>query len=146
MARTKPGIRRLAHQAGNDEYTQQAAQLPTRPPAGLGDHGRQFWRKYAKLANALGVAQSIDTAAFLNCAQHYELAMLAWDEIRREGLFRKDENGVTRRHPAAQVHRDSWAAVLKALKEFGMTPYSREAITTAPPDEPSIEDILTRDR
>src|SRR5262245_33828821 len=146
MPKTKPGIRRLAYLAEQDEYTQPAARLPTRPPAGLGDHGRAFWRKYAKLANALGVAQSIDAAAFLNCAQHYELAMLAWDQIRSDGLFRLDENGVTRRHPAAQVHRDSWAAVLKALKEFGMTPLAREAVTTAPPDELDLQELLMRDR
>ena len=99
--------------------------LPERPPRGLGRHGRQFWRDFVTLANRLG-ASAADEPAFLECAQHYQFAMLAWETIEADGLFRLDENGVTRRHPAAQVHRDSWAAVLKTLALFGMTPASRK--------------------
>ena len=99
--------------------------LPTRPPGTLGKHGRQFWRDWSPAANRLGASEA-DAAAFLAAAEHYEFAMLAWDTIKTEGLFRLDENGVTRRHPAAQVHRDSWAAVVKTLGLFGLTPASRK--------------------
>ncbi len=67
-----------------------------------------------------------DSPAFLSAAEHYEFAALAWEKIQAEGLFREDENHVTRRHPAAQVHRDSWAAVVKILSLFGMTPAARK--------------------
>ena len=113
--------------------------LSEKPPRGLGKYGRAFWREFAPAAAQAGAMEG-DGAAFQSAAEHYELAQLAWREIQVQGLFGTDEQGVRRRNPACIVHRDSWAACVKVLATFGLTPKGR-AFERAD-DTPSLQDIL----
>ena len=98
-------------------------------PRGLGKHGRRFWRNTIPRLAELGLIDADADAPKLELlAQHYELSQSAWETAQREGFFRLDENKVTRRHPALQVHSDSAAAFRMLASEFGIGALPRERL------------------
>ena len=108
-----------------------------RAPKELNDYGRQFWRAHAKRLCMAGRLREDDLPLFVLLAQAYGMAMEAQAKILEEGLFRKDEASVTRKHPATQVHRDSVAMYNKLAPQFGMSPLvrRREKMEDGEPDE-----------
>ncbi len=59
---------------------------------------------------------------------HYSLAMDALDVLEKEGVVTKDERGLSRKNPIAQVFREESAAFRQYAELFGMTPSSRSSI------------------
>ena len=114
-----------------------------RPPAGkiLNRWGRQFWKDNAASLYRSGLLKETDVASFTMICQAYGLAMESAAMIAEEGLFRQDENNVTRKHPATQVHRDSVAMFNRLADKFALNPRARQAMKIEP-DTPSLHDLL----
>lgn len=96
-----------------------------RPPAELNDYGRRFWKSHARRLFDAGRLAEDDVPLFVLLAISYGQALEAQAKIEAEGLFRQDENGVTRRHPAVQVQRDASAAFSRIGQHFGLSPRVR---------------------
>ena len=45
--------------------------------------------------------------------------------LNDEGDYIKDNRGVSRKHPSAQIHKDNSMMALKYEEQFGLTPLSR---------------------
>jgi P27 family predicted phage terminase small subunit len=76
----------------------------------------------------LKVLSQCDLEIFERYCQHLRLAYEADAILRREGVMALDENGVRRKHPAVQIHRDSSGMALKFAAELGLTPSARMRI------------------
>ena len=117
---------------------------PTMPKNILGEHGRKFWREHSDKLVSLGILTQADGGAFLALCQAYELMVVAWLKAREEGVFRQDENNVTRRHPAIQVWRDAQAAFLRSCQAFGLTPVARESLRITTPELDDYESYVSK--
>src|SRR5690554_2235336 len=70
----------------------------------------KLWDEWAGPLEALGLLTDLDAAAFRMMLQHYQFALEAASLVREEGMTRRDENGVERKHPALQIFRDNSTA------------------------------------
>ncbi len=100
-----------------------------RAPKGLSPSARRWWRKIVPRLIELDIVDvKADYGRLVLLAQAWGMAQDAYKKMLDEGLFRKDEKGVTRKHPAHQVWRDSSAAYNSLGKELGLTPLSRNRL------------------
>lgn len=96
-----------------------------RTPSELNEYGKRFWKAHAARLHRAERLKEDDVPLFLLLAQAYGMALESQQKILDEGLFRQDENSVTRRHPAVQVHRDAVAMYGKIAERFGLSPLVR---------------------
>lgn len=68
---------------------------------------------------------SCDAEPFARYLQHLRLAHEAYEKLKAEGLTTVDENGLARKHPANQIHRENSLAALRYEEQFGLTPSAR---------------------
>jgi P27 family predicted phage terminase small subunit len=115
-----------------------------RAPKELNEYGMTFWRAHARRLYEADRFKEDDTPLFVMLAQAYGMVLESQAKILKEGLFRQDENDVTRKHPATQVHRDAVAMYNKLAPQFGMSPLirRREKIVDQTTDE--FERFLAR--
>jgi len=100
-----------------------------RAPKGLSKSAQLWWRRIVPRLLELDVIDvQADFGRLVLLSQAWGMAWDAYQTIQKEGLFRKDEKGVTRKHPAHQVWRDSSAAYNSLGKELGLTPLSRNRL------------------
>lgn len=123
--------------------------LPAAPPhlstpAGLPKESQKLWRQLAPELERLGLLTAADLPALLMTCVSGGLAIEAAKMIRSEGLFRRDENGVQRKHPAAQVFRDAAAGYFKQAAKFGLTPVDRSGLSGLEPKEETLAEFLQR--
>ena len=122
--------------------------MPKKPRGVLLKEARRVWEDIAPTLFKMGALESIDYPTFSIMLEHYALAIRAAETIREEGLFRFDENGVQRKHPAAQVLRDNSQQYRQYIKEFGLSPKARENMKLNNyfrDDNTDIDDILNGD-
>ena len=104
-----------------------------RAPTGLSKNAKYWWRRVVpRLVEMEVVDIQADHGRLVLLAQAWGMAMDAYQTIMDEGLFRKDENKVTRKHPAHQVWRDSVSMYNSLGKELGLTPLSRNRLGVKP--------------
>ena len=119
---------------------------PKKPRGVLLKEARQAWNDLAPVLYDMGALEKIDFTTFAIMLEHYALAIRAAQTIREEGLFRRDENGVQRKHPATQVLRDNSQQYRQYIKEFALSPRSRKALNLGSYFESSqknkVEDYL----
>lgn len=94
-------------------------------PKELNSYGLYFWRAHARRLHEADRFKEEDAPLFVMLAQAYGMVLESQKKILDEGLFRQDENSVTRKHPATQVHRDAVAMYNKLAPQFGMSPLIR---------------------
>jgi len=119
-----------------------------RAPQHLGRHAARWWRKVVPRLVELGIVDvRADYGRLVVLAQAWGMSQQAYQKIQDEGLFRQDENNVTRKHPAHQVWRDS-ANIYNSLgKELGLTPLSRSRLGVKDDDgNDELIQFLTRGR
>jgi P27 family predicted phage terminase small subunit len=115
-----------------------------RPPAGklLNRWGRQFWKDNAGDLYRAELLKETDVASFIMLCQAFGLAMESATKIGEEGLFRQDENNITRKHPATQVHRDSVAMFNRLADKFALNPRARQTMKIGDGDGVTLHDLL----
>ena len=117
-----------------------------KPPAGkvLNRWGRTFWKANAGDLNQAGLLEETDVASFIMLCQAYGLAMESAVKIAEEGLFRQDENNITRKHPATQVHRDAVTMFNRLADKFALNPKARQAMKVETGDADPFVEYLRR--
>jgi len=105
---------------------------------------QRIWHKLTPALAEMGVLTEIDAYTLALLCQHWAYALEAIRTIDAQGLFRDDENGVTRKHPAHQILRDSTMMVMKIGSEFGLTPSAREGLHVELEKEDPYESFLAR--
>jgi len=85
-----------------------------------------------------GVLGTPDLEAFERYCQHLCFAYSANKVLTQDGILDRDEQGILRKHPAMQIHRDNSLAALRFEAEFGLTPSARMRL--AKTDEQKTED------
>lgn len=114
---------------------------PPRAPKSLSKSAQLWWRKIVPRLVELDVIDiKADYGRLVLLAQAWGMAQDAYQKIQQEGLFRKDEKGVTRKHPGHQVWRDSSASYNSLGKELGLTPLSRNRLGVE--DDDADDDLL----
>lgn len=122
----------------------QAEQATARLPYGrMEKRAANLWRRVAGPLIDAGLLKEIDTPALEMMCHHYALALDALAVLLKDGIVSKDERGLPRKHPLAQVFREESAAFRQYAELFGMTPSSRSSIhIDAPEKELSLVDEL----
>lgn len=128
----------------NEDQPRFSAPASIRPPAILGKAGRQLWKDLAPLLVEHDLLTTGDLALFTQLCIAYELMVEARLKINEEGLFRRDEEGVQRKHPGVQVWRDALMAYTKLANEFGLSPAAREKLGVTPQEDDPYEEYLAR--
>lgn len=88
------------------------------------------------------VLNSCDAESFSRYIQHLRIAYQADEILKAEGVTTIDEDGLTRKHPALQIHRDNSLAALRFEEQFGLTPSARmrlRSVEAAEADRESAE-------
>lgn len=130
----------------NEEQPKFSAPAHIRPPAILGKVGRQHWKDLAPLLVEHDLLTTGDLALFTQLCIAHEIAIEARQTMKDEGLFRRDEEGVQRKHPGLQVWRDALMAYAKLAGEFGLSPAAREKLHVTPKEDDPYEEYLQRGR
>ena len=134
-----PGKRPL-----NKREPKPAANKPYMPRE-LSDGGRRVWRRLAGKLHAAGLLADIDADALaMYCELHAR-----WTEAERaiqaNGLTVMTPNGYLVQSPYVSIANRALADMRALLREFGMTPASRSAISIERPQEESeFESFLRR--
>lgn len=129
----------------NEGQPRFAAPSSVRPPAILGPVGKKHWKEIAPLLVEHDLLTTGDLALLTQLCVAFEIATEARQTMNDEGLFRRDEEGVQRKHPGMQVWRDATATYLRLAGEFGLSPAAREKLGIIPDDGPDpYEEYLRR--
>lgn len=123
-------------------------ELPKKPRGVLLKEARRAWNELAPVLHDMGALEKVDFPSFVMMMEHYALAVRAAKKIREDGLFREDENGVERKHPATQVLRDNSQQYRQYIREFAVSPRARELLNLDhyfEDKERSAEDVLNGD-
>ena len=119
---------------------------PTMPYGFVGKNpdAAKFWRKHMEALEGLGVVSAADFGAWYLMCLHYQIALDAYELVRRDGLTRRDENNVERKHPALQIFRDNSKLVLQYANQFGLTPSGRASLSVTPGEnKKSLIEVLS---
>lgn len=98
----------------------------------LGETGRAFYeRKFAELT-ATRIMGTNETLALHLWARTVEDWLEAADQCRKRGRYTtatdRDGNDIHRTAPWHKAERELWESCMKAAREFGQTPISRESV------------------
>ena len=102
-------------------------------PDWLKGRAQKFWEDYAPGLEARGLLTALDQAPFTMLCLGYDLMCEASKIVKREGAVITGPRGNPSVHPALRVLWRMENQVLHSLKEFGMTPLSRQRIIVTPP-------------
>ena len=97
-------------------------------PSFLKGAAKRYWQDHAPRLEARGLLTSLDEAAFASlCVAHGHMREAA-EIMQREGEIIIGPRGKPREHPAVRIHASMHRHVLWGLRQFGMTPASRERL------------------
>ena len=139
--KAKPAaIKRLAGNVGRHKINQNEPTpeliLPL-APADLTDTGRQKWDELALLLYNQGVLTEMDLELLTLFCHEYETYTEARKLIKAFGGFVvKTDKGNPIQNPYVSIANQSKTNMMKILLEFGMSPASRQKVTTAPRAKP----------
>lgn len=98
------------------------------PPDWLDDIARTEWFYIAAELVRLGVVARIDRAALAGYCSSYSAVVRADKDIQEFGEYATTDTGYQYQRPAVGVRAASWSAMLKFLREFGLSPSSRRNV------------------
>lgn len=115
-------------------------------PSWLDDDAKKEWRRISKDLYEAGLLRNVDGTALANYCHNYSTWKQASLLVQEKGLLIKTTNGNIIQSPALGIANVAGREVMKALKEFGMTPSSRARLV---PDndeekESTLEEQLFR--
>ncbi len=102
-------------------------------PRWLDRQAKQFWQGHAPKLEARGLLTSLDQTLFTMLCVAYSHMREASEILKREGEVIYGSRGKPRLHPAVRIHANACRQLLSGLREFAMTPLSRQRIVVTPP-------------
>ena len=113
-------------------------------PRWLPKYGKQFWRIYSPLLKSYGLLTELDSVAFEMLCVNYAVFRETAEIFQKEGLLTIDERKLTRKHPAITIYLNFSKLFLNLLRDFGMTPSSRNGldITSLEDENDPMDDLL----
>ncbi len=102
-------------------------------PKWLDGRAKEFWKKHAPALKARGVLTALDEALFTALCVANAHMREASEILKREGDVIFGPRGKPRLHPAVRIHANACRQFLSGLREFGMTPLSRQRLVVSPP-------------
>jgi len=111
------------------------------PPDDLVGNAREAWKQLVPVIKKSCNLTVVDVPLLCVLCWNYAMMLEAGAHLASEGLLVKGSRGMVK-SPWLAIERQSSAATLKLMKEFGMTPGSRLHIWADPPAEPSLADEL----
>ena len=103
-------------------------------PAWVSPHARKYWKEIGAVLDGMKVMTVADRVALrllVDALAHYIALKRAIYGTAKEpgsGLTTINAAGTLMRHPMALLMHDAWEQVLKACREFGLTPSSRTGV------------------
>lgn len=89
----------------------------------------KFWAELAPIMAQLKVLTEADSPTWHLMSLHYEIALQAVELIREDGLTRRDEANVERKHPALQILRDNSKLFMQYSDRLGLSASARARLS-----------------
>lgn len=105
------------------------------PSPGLGKWGRRLWKRYAFGVWSMGLLTAVDVPAWESMCRSFQESMDALEQLK--GAKTEDGKNGEKKHPLYTIYQQERENFQRMMKEFGMTPLSRERIE---PDKPNSDD------
>lgn len=100
------------------------------PPAHLDASAREEWGRLVPILKRMKVLTEADYIALGNLCLAYSTMIEAQTKLTETGLLMKTGTGFIMQNPLVSIVRQNSDAVLKLLREFGLTPSSRTRVQT----------------
>lgn len=131
-----PGKRPL-----NREEPRPPSTMP-RCPSHLTGEARAEWRRVARTLYELGLLTGVDRAALAVYCQAWARWVKAEGQVAKHGEVVKTAAGNVMQNPYLSIANRAMRQMRDMARELGMTPSARSQIRVAPPEEPSLADLL----
>lgn len=106
---------------------------------------RNAWNQLAPMLKERGVLTVADVPMLELLCVTYAIAMEARKHLAKDGFVVKNGRGGTMvKSPWVTILRQAEADTLKLMKEFGMSPSSRDRVRSTPKEEPALLEQLER--
>lgn len=94
-------------------------------PPWLGEHGREFHRRYWPIVDEMGTVTEADRASWFLMCQRWQRIMECEAEINKDGLSVKGRGDEIKRHPCAPILKAEIDVFRRERAVFGLDPESR---------------------
>jgi len=117
-------------------------------PPDLSPTAQGAWNTITQGLEQAGLVSNVDGAALRLLCESWETYLEAGDDVRRNGILTPftNKSGATNKvvNPAMRVRNDAWKQIYSMLRQFGLTPSSRNglSVTERTDDGDSLADIL----
>jgi P27 family predicted phage terminase small subunit len=118
-----------ADRVNRSEPQPSAPSKPPSPPRAMSPEAKRVWRKAAPILWRANVLTDADLLAFERLCETAAIVDRVRDNDGLKSLLVKERGGVVRTNPLWRIARDADARLNAWLREFGMTPSARSALT-----------------
>ena len=103
-------------------------------PEWLSENAKIAWSQHADELVGLGLLTLVDDFSYALLCQAYADYVEAVELVRENGLIATSDKGSVYQHPAVGIMNKAAERLMKACREFGLTPSARSGMNVAPPD------------
>jgi P27 family predicted phage terminase small subunit len=114
-------------------------------PVELGPVARREWDRMAGELAPLRILTNLDRAALAAYCGAYGMWAEATEAIQKFGTMVKAPSGFPVQSPYVSIANRQAEIMMRIASEFGFTPASRSRISTPPPDERTLFDVIEGD-
>lgn len=107
-------------------------------PSWLDDDAKNEWKRISNELYDAGLLLKVDGTALANYCVNYSIWKQASLKVQKHGIIIKTKNGHMIQSPALNVANVAARDMMKALREFGMTPSSRATLVPDKPEEKEL--------
>ena len=104
-------------------------------PQWLSEVGQTVWDAEAAELASIGVLTQADGIAFGLLCEAMANYIEDVQAVRDDGKVATSEKGSVYQHPRVGMRNKSWEQVMRACREFGLTPSSRSQVTATKPQQ-----------
>jgi P27 family predicted phage terminase small subunit len=127
----------LAPQRSNEIAPPVEMHVPP-PPSWVSEAARKHWQPLCAELIQMGLLTTLDHLAAAMLIEALAKYIDSRDEFERTGLIVKSVRGTTE-NPASKAMDREWANVMRALREFGLSPSARSGLTIPlNPNQPGV--------
>jgi len=111
-------------------------------PAGIGKYARQFWNHQGRAIFNVGLLTDVDLPAWQLLCESYQRMRTAQDKLGDRTMMEITPSG-SKKHPLLAIIHQEYGLMAGMMKEFGMTPVSRERVRNEKgPATDELDDLM----